>query len=354
MTKVGCRRELRILQIVNPVIPVPPTHHGGVERIADGLIAGLLKRGHRVTLAAHPDSGAPAEKWPLASALPPSRPRPCRDLLRLSALLRAEPFDIVHNHGRLLYLLPLSARNIPRVQTFHLVINPRTQARLKQLRMLCGKKLCCVSVSDQQRHELDHDGAWETVYNGIALDRYHFQASVDDRAPLVFLGRVEPDKGTDIAIQVAKASRRRLMIAGPYHGDPGDWRDYWEQIILPQVDGRQVIYLGPVDDQQKNSLLGNCSALLMPVQWEEPFGLVMAEALACGTPVIGFGRGAIPEVISHGETGFVCRTVGDMVDAVGAISTLSREACRKRCERLFSEEVMVKAYESLYFRLAGA
>jgi glycosyltransferase involved in cell wall biosynthesis len=345
---------LRILQIVNPVIPVPPTHHGGVERIVDRLTVGLIERGHHVTLAAHPNSTAPVELYPLAPALGPFGPRPIHDVLKLAGLLRAQPFDIIHNHGRMLNLVPLWGRWIPRVQTFHLVVGPDTLRRLKVLRLLHGERLCCVSVSDSQRSAFYQTGHWETIYNGIASDRYRFQPSVDANAPLVFLGRIEPAKGTDLAIEVAKASGRRLIIAGPYHEDKGDWRRYFEERILPQVDGKQITYIGPVDDDQKNSLLGGSSALLMPVQFDEPFGMVMAEAMACGTPVIGLARGAVAEVVSQGETGFVCANVEEMVLSVSKLPAVSRMACRRRYEQLFSDRVMVQAYEALYLRLVGA
>jgi glycosyltransferase involved in cell wall biosynthesis len=167
----------------------------------------------------------------------------------------------------------------------------------------------------------------------------------------VFLGRIEEIKGPHLAIDVARETGRRLVIAGNV---PDDHRAYFERTIAPHVDGRAVTFVGAVDDAEKNRLLGSAAALLMPVLWEEPFGIVMAEALACGTPVIGLARGAVPEVVDDGVTGFVCEDVRGMVQAVGRVSRLSRQACRSDAERRFSDTAIVDAYERLYREVVAA
>jgi glycosyltransferase involved in cell wall biosynthesis len=188
-------------------------------------------------------------------------------------------------------------------------------------------------------------GRWHIVPNGVTLRVYQKQLSVAFDAPLVFLGRIEEIKGPHIAIDVARRSGYSLIIAGNV---PVEHHSWFENQIMPHVDGRQIKFVGPVDDAQKNALLGSAAALLMPILWEEPFGLVMAEAMACGTPVIGLARGAVPEVVENGVTGFVVSTVDEMVSAVGRIAELSRGAARARVEQLYSEEVMTDGYIRVY------
>jgi glycosyltransferase involved in cell wall biosynthesis len=190
-----------------------------------------------------------------------------------------------------------------------------------------------------------------TVYNGVALDTYDYQPEIEDDAPLVFLGRIAPIKGTHTAVEVARRTGRRLVIAGNV---PDDEQGFFQEHVEPHLDGRRICYVGPVDDTEKNKLLGRAAAFLMPIEWEEPFGIVMAEAMACGTPVIGTRRGSVPEVVEDGVTGFVGESVDDLVDAVGRIDELSRSATRRRCERLFSDRAIVDAYLEVYHELSSS
>jgi glycosyltransferase involved in cell wall biosynthesis len=183
------------------------------------------------------------------------------------------------------------------------------------------------------------------VYNGVPLDTYDFVPSVPEDAPLLFLGRIARIKGTHRAVEVACRTERTLVIAGNV---PDDETEYFERHVQPHLDGEQIRHVGPVDDEKKNEWLGRAAALLMPIQWEEPFGIVMAEAMACGTPVIGTRRGSVPEVVTEGETGFVCDAEDDMVRAVRRIDELSRRACRERCSRHFSARAVVDEYVRLY------
>jgi glycosyltransferase involved in cell wall biosynthesis len=191
---------------------------------------------------------------------------------------------------------------------------------------------------------------WHMVPNGVDLSIYSFVESVGDDAPLVFLGRIEEVKGPHLAIEIAKRTGRRLVIAGNI---PVDHQGWASANVLSHVDGKQISYVGPLDDAGKNALLGQARAFLMPILWEEPFGIVMAEALACGTPVIGLKRGAVPEVIIEGETGFVCDALEDMVNAVGMVDRLSRTKCRTDAESRFSAEQIVLAYEAIYREAAS-
>jgi glycosyltransferase involved in cell wall biosynthesis len=162
----------------------------------------------------------------------------------------------------------------------------------------------------------------------------------------MFLGRLEAVKGAHNAIAIARGAKRRLVIAGnKVQGEEGS--AYFDRHIAPYLDGEEVVWVGPVDDAQKSALLGSAAALLMPIEWEEPFGIVMAEALACGTPVIGFSRGSVPEVVQDGVNGYLCRTVEEAVAAVGRLSLIDRVAVRSGCEAHFGDRVLVDAYEHL-------
>jgi glycosyltransferase involved in cell wall biosynthesis len=193
-------------------------------------------------------------------------------------------------------------------------------------------------------------GQWMVVPNGVPEETYAFRPTVKRDAPLVFLGRVERIKGAHTAIAVARRTGRQLVIAGNRAVD-GEEREYFEREIAPHCDGRDIKYVGPVTDNDKNDLLGKAAALLFPVEWGEPFGIVMVEALACGTPVIAFSRGAVPEVIEDGTTGVLCDSVPEMMEAVSRIPTLERVRCRESFERRFSGRVIVGQYEFLYRNL---
>jgi glycosyltransferase involved in cell wall biosynthesis len=180
------------------------------------------------------------------------------------------------------------------------------------------------------------------------LGEYDFQPAVQHDAPLVFIGRIEEIKGTHLAIEIARRSSRRLVIAGNI---PRGHRDYFERMVRPHIDGDCVKYVGPIDDREKNVLLGQAAALVMAVLWDEPFGIVMAEALACGTPVLGLRRGAVPEVVEDGVSGFVRDDIDGLVAVTSRLCDIDRAACRARAERLFSDTVMVDRYLEIYRRL---
>jgi glycosyltransferase involved in cell wall biosynthesis len=188
-------------------------------------------------------------------------------------------------------------------------------------------------------------GRWHLVPNGVPLGAYAFRAAVPPDAPLVFLGRIEEIKGAHLAIEAARLAGRRLILAGNVSQEHRSW---FEAHVAPSIDGDRVRYIGPVDDAQKNALLGTAAALLMPVLWEEPFGIVTVEAMACGTPVIGFRRGAVPEVVADGETGFVVDALEEMAGSVERLPALSRADCRARVERLYSDVAITEGYLNIY------
>ena len=333
---------MKIALTADPELPVPPELYGGIERIVDMLARGLVARGHEVTLLAHRDSRS-------AGRLVPWPGRRSTDLgatlVNAATLARAQletRFDLVHSFSRIAYLLPILPWRVPKLMTYQRAVTPRT-VRLGY--QLSRGSLGFTAISDWMMQEVKHIGSWTLIPNGVPLATYSFVAAVAADAPLVFLGRVEESKGPHLAIDIAHRSGRRLIIAGNI---PDDKRAWVDAQVLCRVDGERIRYIGAVNDAAKNQLLGSAAAFLMPILWDEPFGIVMAEAMACGTPVLGLARGAVPEVVDEGVTGFVRDDVAGLVAAVTRLGEISRAACRARVERLYSDEAVVEAYERLY------
>jgi glycosyltransferase involved in cell wall biosynthesis len=326
----------------DPELPVPPHLYGGIERIVHMLVDGLVERGHDVTLFAHEDSEVPCRLVPYSGTNPQAVSDTIRNALSVSRLALDRP-DILHSFGRLAYLTPLLPMLIPKIMSYQ---REPTLGRVRMaMRLTRTETLAFTGCSDHIAEQVRPYGPAYTVYNGVPLDTYTFQPTVGENAPLVFLGRIAPIKGTHTAVEVARRSGRPLVIAGNV---PDDQQNFFQEQIEPHLDGRRIQYAGPVDDEQKNKLLGRAAAFLMPIEWEEPFGIVMAEAMACGTPVIGTRRGSVPEVVEHKTTGFVCDSVEAMVNAVSRVDTINRADCRSRCEQMFSQTAVVDGYVDLY------
>jgi glycosyltransferase involved in cell wall biosynthesis len=253
--------------------------------------------------------------------------------------------DVVHSFSRIAYLTPILPMGLPKLMSYQRAINPYT-VRLGH--KLSHGTLAFTAISKGMIQHVKHIGRWTMIPNGVPLDAYEFRPTVAPDAPLVFLGRIEEIKGPHLAIEIARCSGRRLIIAGNI---PYDKRAWVEAHVLTHVDGVRVQYIGEVDDKQKNVLLGEAAAFLMPILWDEPFGIVMAEALACGTPVLGLARGAVPEVVEHGVTGFVEHDIDGLVAAVERVPSLDRDACRRRAELLYSDTAVVNGYLSTYHEL---
>lgn len=337
---------MKVALTVDPEIPVPPILYGGIERIVDMLARGLVERGHDVTLLAHSASETAGELQPYPGRHSQNLWDTLRNTLHVGRLTLRAP-DVVHSFGRLAYLTPLLPLQLPKIMSYQ---RKPTLGQIRKATWLArGQTLIFTGCSEHIAEQIRPVAPAHAIYNGVPVDRFDFQPTVPDDAPLVFLGRIAPIKGTHHAIAVAKKSGRELVIAGNVPDKPEEQR-YFKEKVEPYIDGRQIRYIGPVDDFQKNKLLGEAVAFLMPIDWEEPFGIVMAEALACGTPIIGTRRGSVPEVVTPGETGFVCDSVNEMAAAIGRVNELSRETCRKRCETHFSRHAIVDAYEALYVR----
>lgn len=336
---------MNILITADPELPVPPRLYGGIERVVDLLAQGLEARGHRVTLVAHRDSQSAGQLVPY----PGLSSRAVADVLRNTltvarAVWTTQP-DVVHSFGRVAYLAPLLPWGPPKLMTYQREVTPHS---VQWGHRLSRGTLQFCAISDWMMQETRGMAQWHRVYNGVPMTTYTFVPVVAADAPLVFLGRVEHIKGTHLAIELAQRTGRRLIIAGNI---PAGHEDYFESQVRPHLDDTNIRYIGPVDDIQKNRLLGEAAAFLMPILWEEPFGIVMAEALACGTPVLGLRRGAVPEVVDDGVTGFVTDTVDELVACIAQLPQLSRLACRARAEALFSGEAVVDGYEAVYRQL---
>jgi glycosyltransferase involved in cell wall biosynthesis len=337
---------VRVLLTTDPEIPVPPTLYGGIERIVDGLARELRARGYRVGLAAHPDSTAAVDAffpWPGRAS---SRSLDtARNMAALWAAVRTFQPDVVHSFSRLWYLLPVLRSRLPKVMSYQRVPTRRTVA---WAHWLAGPSLRFTGCSESIcRLGRSGGGEWTAVPNFVDVDRFTFVPRVSEDAPLVFLSRVESIKGPDVAIEVARRAGRRLVIAGNHSGTPAE-AAFWKAKVEPHLGRDGVQYVGPVNDRQKNELLGRAAALLVPIRWDEPFGIVFVEALACGTPVVTCPRGALPEIVAPGATGFLADKAEDLVAAVGRVSNLDRAACRQAAERQFSPVAIVGAYEGVY------
>lgn len=332
---------LRILMTADAELPVPPRLYGGIERVIALLADGLSSRGHDVTLVAHRSSriGGRVVPYRRVKSTGLSAVSNAAVVMRTAATVRP---DVVHSFGRLATLSAILPTRVPKVMSYQRAV---TATSVRWGRRLAGRSLTFVSCSRRLVHEFDESFGWRVVHNAVDVGRFVFTPEVASDAPFVFLGRIEAIKGVHVAIEVARRARRRLVIAG--NVSPGH-QAYFDQAVRPHLTGGGIAYVGAVDDRSKSELLSQSAALLMPVLWEEPFGIVMAEALACGTPVIGFGRGAVPEIVDHGVTGFVCRNEREMDVAVCAVGELSRSACRTAAETRFSQQALVDGYERVY------
>jgi len=335
---------MRIAQIAPLAESVPPRLYGGTERVVSSLTEELVRRGHDVVLFASGDSTTAAELvacCPEGLRLNPRiRDHVAYTMIELGKVsARAREFDIIHNHVDYLALSTARQTETPMVTTLH------GRLDLPELEDVYAEfsEQYVVSISHAQRSPLPHARWLGTVYNGIALSHFTFRERPGTY--LAFLGRISPEKGIDRAIEIAKAVDMPLRIAAKV--DPVD-REYFTAEIKPMLRDPRVEYIGEIDETQKDGFLGNAFAYLFPINWPEPFGITMIEAMACGTPVIAMNLGSVPEVVVHGQTGFVCHSQAQMIDAVQRAGDLSRDACRAHVEDHFSAPRMAEMYETIY------
>jgi glycosyltransferase involved in cell wall biosynthesis len=339
-------RPMRIAQVAPLHESVPPALYGGTERVVSYLTEELVKQGHEVTLFASGDSTTQARLIPASESALRLNERVSDPLAHHFVLLeevfaRAGDFDIIHFHIDYLHF-PFSRRqNTSHVTTLHGRLDLPDLIPLHKT----FREMPLVSISNAQRTPLPWANWQGTVYHGLPMELYQPRGEPGDY--LVFLGRISVEKRFDRAVEIAKRSRMRLKCAAKI--DESD-RQYFEETIKP-LDDRVVECVGEVGDADKQELLANAYALLFPIDWPEPFGLVLIEAMACGTPVIAYRCGSVPEIVDDGVTGFIVDDLDTAIEAVPKIRDLDRNLCRRRFEERFSATRMAREYVTIYQRL---
>jgi len=339
---------MRIAQIAPLAESVPPKLYGGTERVVSWLTEDLVSSGHDVTLFATGDSRTSAKLVPVCPrALRLSRPRPdpaaAYAVLLEAVAERAADFDVIHCHMDWMHLPLLRRLRTPFLTTLHGRLDlpdlPLTAQRFPDAPF--------VSISQSQRAPLPSLNWLATIHHGLPPDL--LKLSERPEGYLAFLGRIAPEKGPDVAIRVAHAAKLPLRIAAKV---PRAENRYFNETIKPLLDQNNVEFVGEVNDRQKQTFLGNAAALLFPIDWPEPFGLVMIEAMACGTPVIAWSRGSVPEVVEDGVTGFVVKSEAEAVVAIARSRGLDRRRIRERFDHRFTARRMAEEYVASYRLLA--
>lgn len=339
--------RLKIAIVAPPWYPIPPPAYGGIESLCHLLVEGLVQRGHDVTLVGvdRPQTSARyirtygrAQGSRIGQSFP--------EVLHAAAAARSLDeldIDVVHENSLAGPLLAFN-RSIPTVVTAHGPVD----GEIGEYYRLLSTHVSMVAISNAQRR-MAPDLSWvETIYNAIDVDDYPFRTDKEDF--VLWLGRTNPDKGAHLAIDIARDVGERIVLAGKCT-EPEE-RRYFEEEIAPRL-GPGVEWTGEADVARKKVLLSRTKCLLFPLQWPEPFGIVMAEAMACGTPVVALNEGSVPEVVEDGSTGFVCDEIEAMPDALKHTSEIDPRACRERVEGLFNTAVMVSEYESVFARTAA-
>jgi len=338
---------MRIAQVAPLYESVPPKLYGGTERVVSWLTEELVAQGHDVTLFASGDSLTTARLIPACSQALRLNSE-CIDQLahHVNLLARVlqykEEFDLIHFHIDYLHFPVTRQERLPHLTTLH------GRLDIPDLVPLYREffDMPVVSISDAQRAPLPWINWLGTVHHGLPEISFTFYPKAGQY--LAFLGRISPEKGVDQAIEIAKRSGMPLKIAAKI--DRSD-RDYFEARIKPLMDHGLIKFVGEINSLEKNEFLGNATALLFPINWREPFGLVMIEALACGVPVIAYPRGSVPEIIEDGITGFLVHDATEAAHAVQKISAIDRRVCRAEFEERFTSKRMAQDYLAIYERL---
>ncbi len=339
---------MKIAQVAPLFESVPPRSYGGTERVVSYLTEALVDLGHEVTLFASGDSVTRARLVPMVAKslrLDPRHPDwvPWHMIMIDQAFRQAPDFDLIHFHVDYLQGTATRLSRMPCLTTTHgRLDSPDLAAFLRHF-----GDLNLVSISDRQRDPLPwYEGWLATVHHGLPVDLYRFNATPQDY--LAFVGRISPEKRVDRAIEIAVACGLPLRIAAKV--DPFD-QAYFDQHIRHLLDHPLVDYVGEIGEAQKNEFIGNARALLFPIDWPEPFGIVMIEAFACGTPVVAYRCGSVPEVMEHGVTGFIVDDQESAIAGVQSICGIDRKACRRVFEERFTSAIMARKYVDAYRNL---
>lgn len=358
---------MRIAQLAPPWLSVPPLAYGGTEIIVHLLTEGLVKKGHEVTLFASGDSKTSARlSFVFKTALGNSgynKKEPLHPLLHyIECFDRAKEFDIIHNHAQYYAMFLAHLVKTPVLHTIHGSYSPEYTPEEKIHTLQRFKDHKFISISNSQRSDLPELNYIATVYNGVDLSKFTFSQELGKY--LLWIGRITSKKGPVEAIHAARRLNMELRIVAAV--DPSE-EEYFVKEVKPLIDGKLVTFEGEVDNAKKIYYYQHALATLFPIEWEEPFGLVMIESLACGTPVVAYNHGSVPEVIKDGKTGFVVNSkngkagdfiiketgVDGLVEGVKRITQINRDECRKHVENNFSMDRMVDGYEAVYKQVLG-
>jgi len=347
-------KKLRIAQIAPLWEPVPPKKYGGIEIMMEKITNELVRRGHSVTIFA---SGNSKTKAKLKSVFPKSLFEMNVDwyhrsynLINVSNAFKfADQFDVIHNHAGDNAMFFTQGTKTPVLTTLHNVLpHPKSKDSDEYITYkYFAKKTNFVSISLNQRtHTNIKFNFVDNVYNGIDIEKFKFSPASKDY--FFWLGRIHYGKGLAEAVEIVRKTKQKLIIAGNVTCKSDE--EYFAE-IKSKIDGKKIKYVGEVSEKQKIKYLSNAKALLFPICWEEPFGLVMTEAMACGTPVVAFNRGSVFEVVKHGKTGFVAENEKEMISAIKKIDKIKRENCRAHVEKNFTIKKMVDNYENVYEKI---
>ncbi len=344
---------MRIAQIAPLFESVPPKKYGGTERVVYNLTEELVKNGHDVTLFATANSKTSAKLVSvfhegLRHEFPnDTKKRFLYTLLHLqTAYGQEKKFDVIHDHNGF-YGAPFAQHSSkPVIMTLHGQLEPETGRIFQRF-----NKPTLVTISHSQQKRAPKLKYETTVYNGLDFNGYPFGRRYGDY--LVFIGRICPEKGLHHAIRVAKEAALPLIIGAKYEPEIKENKDYFKKYIEPELNDK-IRWIGEVTQKKRNELFANALASLHPATWEEPFGLTLIEAMACGCPVVAFNRGSIPEVVQHGLTGYVVTTVNDMIKSLQEIAKISRSDCADYTRRAFSAKQMAAGYERVYQKVIRA
>lgn len=339
---------MRIAQVSPLYESVPPRLYGGTERVVSYLTEALVAMGHDVTLFASGDSVTSAELMPVCNPAIRLNPQ-CVDPLTYHVLLlehvaaRAGEFDVIHYHIDY-HHFPLSRRSgVPQVTTLHGRLDIPDLIPIYQM----FPEMPVISISGAQRKPLPWLNWLRTIHHGLPVDLHPPHLAPGDY--LAFIGRISPEKRVDRAIEIALTLGMPLKIAAKV--DRVD-EDYFRSHIEPRLGHPLIEYVGEIGEAEKGDFLGNAVAVLFPIDWPEPFGLTMIEALACGTPVVAFNHGSVPEILEHGKTGFIVSSLDEAIEAVRRVGAISRTDCRETFERRFTADRMATEYVRVYEQLS--
>jgi glycosyltransferase involved in cell wall biosynthesis len=333
---------------MDPGILVPPKGYGGHERLVYMFAKEYARLGHEVHLLVTKGSeveGCTVHGYGI-EGFPPKKINALLAIPKVWWFLfnNRNKFDLIHNFGRLAYLIPILNSTIKKIMTYGREISKNNIININNLR---NQNLVFTGCSHNLVSRGHVAGKWATVYNAIDFTKYTLVESIKDDAPLMFLGRIERVKGCHTAIKIALETGNKLLIGGNI-SPLADERKYFEEEIYPFIDGKQIVFLGPLNDSEKNIYLGQSKALLFPIEWDEPFGMVMVESMACGTPVIAYRRGSVPEIVQNSITGYVCDSYVELCTSISSLDKLNRKVIRANSQLRFEVSIVAKDYLNLF------